>query len=151
MNYPMEDMRRAALQGLAQSCKDEIDRQLLSENLSGFGPGLDPRQPPDAPPHGPAAGVRVMAPAREVAASVVEAMASDGAAMDSVMEAMAAVRGAGDFVVEAMGWDGDRPGEISGFRGPVAMATARGAAAGGATAVDPGRCPKAWRRRPPGG
>ncbi len=38
-----EDLRRAALQGLAQSCEDELDRTLLSRDLDAVAPGLDPQ------------------------------------------------------------------------------------------------------------
>nr|VFK61205.1 MAG: HEAT repeat-containing protein [Candidatus Kentron sp. UNK]VFK69810.1 MAG: HEAT repeat-containing protein [Candidatus Kentron sp. UNK] len=44
----VEAVRRAALGGLAQGCEEEIDRRLLSENLYGFGPWLDPARPIDA-------------------------------------------------------------------------------------------------------
>nr|VFJ49102.1 MAG: PBS lyase HEAT-like repeat-containing protein [Candidatus Kentron sp. DK] len=47
LDDPVEAARRAALGGLAQTCKDQIDRRLLFANLYGFGPGLDPRQPID--------------------------------------------------------------------------------------------------------
>jgi GTPase SAR1 family protein len=40
-----ENLRRAALQGLAQSCEDEIDRRLLSEDLDDSYPWLDPLSP----------------------------------------------------------------------------------------------------------
>ena len=45
MQDAKEEIRRAALGGLAQTCKDEIDRELLSEDIDGFGPWLDPQAP----------------------------------------------------------------------------------------------------------
>lgn len=40
-----ENLRRAALQGLVQSCEDKIDRRLLSEDLDDSFPWLDPLSP----------------------------------------------------------------------------------------------------------
>jgi GTPase SAR1 family protein len=40
-----KDTRRVALGGIAQTCKNEIDRRLLTEDLYGIGPGLDPQAP----------------------------------------------------------------------------------------------------------
>ena len=48
LDDPVEAVRRAALGGLARTCKDQIDRRLLSEDLHEFGRGLDPRQPINA-------------------------------------------------------------------------------------------------------
>ena len=40
-----EFLRCIALGGLASTCIDETDRELLSEDLDGFGPWLDPLSP----------------------------------------------------------------------------------------------------------
>nr|VFK53540.1 MAG: NACHT domain-containing protein [Candidatus Kentron sp. TUN]VFK55607.1 MAG: NACHT domain-containing protein [Candidatus Kentron sp. TUN] len=47
LDAPIEDVRRAALGGLAQSCQDQTDRQLLSKDLDGIRPWLDPARPID--------------------------------------------------------------------------------------------------------
>ena len=44
---PDEEIRQAALRGLAQEC-EEMDQELLSRDLDGVGPWLDPRQPIDS-------------------------------------------------------------------------------------------------------
>nr|VFK30789.1 MAG: HEAT repeat-containing protein [Candidatus Kentron sp. MB]VFK34515.1 MAG: HEAT repeat-containing protein [Candidatus Kentron sp. MB]VFK76795.1 MAG: HEAT repeat-containing protein [Candidatus Kentron sp. MB] len=44
---PDEEIRQAALEGLAQEC-EEMDQELLSRDLDGVGPWLDPRQPIDS-------------------------------------------------------------------------------------------------------
>lgn len=38
-----KELCRAALGGLAQTCEDELDRKLLSSDLDGIGPWLDPQ------------------------------------------------------------------------------------------------------------
>nr|VFJ69573.1 MAG: NACHT domain-containing protein [Candidatus Kentron sp. FW] len=52
LGHSTEAIRRAALEGLAQTCEDEVDRKLLSQDLDGldypFQRGLDPAQPIDA-------------------------------------------------------------------------------------------------------
>lgn len=40
-----ENIRRAALGGMAKNCKEEANRRLLSENLGGIAPFLDPHAP----------------------------------------------------------------------------------------------------------
>ncbi|MGX9726926.1 MAG: NACHT domain-containing protein [Candidatus Electronema sp. VV] len=40
-----ENIRRAALGSMAQNCKEETDRMLLSENFGGIAPFLDPQSP----------------------------------------------------------------------------------------------------------
>ena len=37
-------MRRAAVEGLSQMCKDEADRKLLSRDLDAIEPFLDPQE-----------------------------------------------------------------------------------------------------------
>nr|VFJ44260.1 MAG: PBS lyase HEAT-like repeat-containing protein [Candidatus Kentron sp. FW] len=47
LDHPDEGTRRAALGGLAHTREDGMDRRLLSEDLYGFGPWLDPQAPID--------------------------------------------------------------------------------------------------------
>ena len=47
LDHPDEGTRRAVLEGLAYTCKDEMERQLLSRDSDGFGPWLDPQAPID--------------------------------------------------------------------------------------------------------
>ncbi len=44
LDDPDSDVRREAMGGLSQTCKDEMDRMLLTKDLDGVAPFLDPQE-----------------------------------------------------------------------------------------------------------